>query len=415
MQEAVSHFEGGMGLLPGLADTARRQELEIDLRVALAMAWTFLKGWAAEELFETLTRAWQILEESGTRRHAARVLWGIWAYQLARGEVEASLEWVQRMIDEAERDGDETLWFVGHWSGAIAQYCHGDFATCIRHTDEIIGRYRPDRHGPIPQMMNYDALIVALLYRAYCETRMGFGEAATRRLAQALAHSQRLDAPVNTAYVHWHMASNHLVRRDGAAAMRDLDVLETVAREHGLAFFEFVLVPYLKAQALCALGDYEASVRGHDAARPVWESTGMRVYLPEGSLDCAYSLGMLNRVDDGLAQVNGALEQIARPGWHERCVLSELLRVKAWLLQQKGETQDAERIYRESLETARRQLAKTHELRTATSYARLLQSQARIQEAIELLQPTYDWFTEGFDTKDLKEAKALLDELRAAA
>lgn len=99
--------------------------------------------------------------------------------------------------------------------------------------------------------------------------------------------------------------------------------------------------------------------------------------------------------------------------WQVCCVLSEILRVKGWLLEQQGAQEAAELAYRKSLETARAQYARTHELRTATSYSHLLQSQRRSREARALLRPVYDWFSEGFETKDLKDAKALLDELGA--
>src|SRR6185369_2718297 len=103
--------------------------------------------------------------------------------------------------------------------------------------------------------------------------------------------------------------------------------------------------------------------------------------------------------------------QIERPGWEERYYYAEALRIRARLLTLKGDTVGAERAYIASLDWARKQQAKSWELRTATSYARLMREREREREARELLAPIYGWFTEGFDTRDLKEAKALLDEL----
>ena len=120
----------------------------------------------------------------------------------------------------------------------------------------------------------------------------------------------------------------------------------------------------------------------------------------------------LGEVDQGLEVVERGIEQACRPGWLERAHLAELLRVKGTLLELKGEVPAAETAYRESLSWAAVQQAKSLELRTATGYARLMQSQDRGEEAVELLRPIYGWFTEGFNTRDLKEAKALLDELR---
>ena len=110
-----------------------------------------------------------------------------------------------------------------------------------------------------------------------------------------------------------------------------------------------------------------------------------------------------------------SIAQIERPGWEERYYYTETLRIKGWLLSHKGDLEGAERSYIASLDWARHQQAKSWELRTATSYARLMRDQGRITEAYDLLAPIYGWFTEGFETKDLKEAKALLQKLGESA
>ena len=114
-----------------------------------------------------------------------------------------------------------------------------------------------------------------------------------------------------------------------------------------------------------------------------------------------------------MSLIEDSLTQIARPGWEERSHLAEVLRLKGWMLQQQGKLDAAEDNYLASLDVAREQQAKSWELRTTTSLARLWQSQGKRKEALELLKPVYDWFTEGFDTKDLKDAKAFVAELMA--
>ncbi len=116
-------------------------------------------------------------------------------------------------------------------------------------------------------------------------------------------------------------------------------------------------------------------------------------------------------LDNALHLLEEAIVQIERPGWEERMSYAEILRLKGWILSLKGDLDGAERNFLASLDWARRQQAKMLELRTSTSLARLWQSQGKRKDAYELLAPVYDWFTEGFDTKDLLEAKSLLDEL----
>ena len=132
---------------------------------------------------------------------------------------------------------------------------------------------------------------------------------------------------------------------------------------------------------------------------PYWRAT-----LAEG-------IALSGDLDGGLSLIEDSLSQIARPGWEERCHFAEILRLKGWMLQQQGKLAAAEDNYLASLDVGRQQQAKSWELRTSTSLARLWQSQGKRKEALDLLKPVYDWFTEGFDTKDLKEAEALLDEL----
>jgi predicted ATPase len=125
-------------------------------------------------------------------------------------------------------------------------------------------------------------------------------------------------------------------------------------------------------------------------------------------------MAQLGDLCGALDLIREAIAQVERPGQEERWYYAETLRIKGWLLVLKGDAAGAERAYIASLDSARQQQAKSWELRTATSYARLLREKGRVAEAYELLAPLYGWFTEGFGTMDLKEAKALLDELADA-
>jgi hypothetical protein len=119
----------------------------------------------------------------------------------------------------------------------------------------------------------------------------------------------------------------------------------------------------------------------------------------------------LGNLEGALHLIDEIIAQVERPGWGECHYYAETLRIKGWVLSLKGDVQGAERSYLASLDLARHQQAKSWELRTATSYGQLMRDQGRGREAYDLLAPVYGWFSEGFDTADLKEAKALLDEL----
>jgi len=142
-----------------------------------------------------------------------------------------------------------------------------------------------------------------------------------------------------------------------------------------------------------------------------WEASGGRGGSPTYKAFLAEAMALTGDLDSALQLIDDQIDQIERPGWEERLHYAEILRLKGWMLSLRGDLEGAERNFLASLDWARRQEAKTWELRTSTSLARLWQSQGKGQEACELLAPVYEWFTEGFDTKDLQEAKSLLAEL----
>jgi predicted ATPase len=143
----------------------------------------------------------------------------------------------------------------------------------------------------------------------------------------------------------------------------------------------------------------------------VWEATGGKQRSPTFKACLAEGMARTGDLDNAMDLINEIIAQIERPGWEERLYYAETLRLKGWMLSLKGDPEGAERNYLASLDGARRQQAKMWELRTSTSLARLWQSQGKRLDAYELLAPVYGWFTEGFDTKELLDAKSLLAEL----
>ena len=149
------------------------------------------------------------------------------------------------------------------------------------------------------------------------------------------------------------------------------------------------------------------------AAMVAWDASGGKINSPYVKSILAEGMARLGDLDDALQLIDEQIEQVERPGWEERVHYAEILRLKGWMLTLKDDPEGAEKNYFASLDWAREQQAKSWELRTSTSLARLWQQQGKTTEARELLVPVYNWFTEGFDTKDLKDAKALLEELTA--
>ena len=149
-----------------------------------------------------------------------------------------------------------------------------------------------------------------------------------------------------------------------------------------------------------------------EQASTFWEANGGKLRSPYTKAFLAEGIALTGDIDNALHLIDEADRPVECPGWEERFYYAEILRLKGWILSLKGDLEGAEENFLASLHWARRQQAKMWELRTSISLARLWRSQGKPQEAYELLTPIYDWFTEGFDTKDLQEAKSLLSELR---
>jgi predicted ATPase len=172
-----------------------------------------------------------------------------------------------------------------------------------------------------------------------------------------------------------------------------------------------MLAPISHGEALIREGKVAEGIVSLKAGMAVWEASGGKLRGPTLKALLAEGLVQIGDVDRALHLIDEVTTQIERPGWEERLQYAEILRLKGWMLSLKGDLEGAERNFLASLDWARRQQAKSWELRTSTSLARLWQSQGKRQDAYDLLAPVYGWFTEGFDTRDLQDAKSLLAEL----
>ena len=172
-----------------------------------------------------------------------------------------------------------------------------------------------------------------------------------------------------------------------------------------------MLAPISYGLALIREGKPAEGIATLGAGLAAWDATGGKVRSPYLKSVLAEGMALLGDLDGALHLIDEQIAQVERPGWAERVHYAEIMRLKGWMLSLKGDFQGAEKYYLASLDWAREQQAKSWELRTSTSLARLWQSQSKRKEALDLLKPVYDWFTEGFDTKDLIDAKALIEEL----
>jgi tetratricopeptide (TPR) repeat protein len=283
----------------------------------------------------------------------------------------------------------------------------------LKHADIVRVLYDEEQHGHLIKFLNRDCKTASNLWSSLCTWMLGYPDRAVKLFDAALEHARRVGHPFNLGWVLSVGADLFDLRREPEVLREHAEECEWLGHENAMPFFSKCLAPTRLGRALILEGKAAEGIARAEAAGAVWEASGGKVGRPYGSSGVAEAMAMLGDIDDALELIDESIDQIERPGWEERVHYAEILRLKGWMLTLKDDPEGAEQNYRASLDWACEQQAKSWELRTSTSLARLWQSQGKVKEAHDLLAPVYDWFTEGFDTKDLKEAKALLEELAA--
>jgi hypothetical protein len=249
-----------------------------------------------------------------------------------------------------------------------------------------------------------------LVYSALSTWMLGYPEQALRFLDATHDHARRRGHPFDLGWVL--SFGGHVFDYIGEPDewLKRIEEGDRVGRENSLPLVTEHLVPAFSGIALIRKGEIAEGMASLARGLAVWEQSGGWLGSPCWKSVLSEGMARIGDLPGALVLTDEIIAQIERPGWEERQYYAEALRIKGWLLSLKSDPAGAERSYIASLDWARQQQAKSWELRTATSYARLMRDQGRVREAYDLLAPVYNWFTEGFATKDLKDAKALLEE-----
>jgi predicted ATPase len=409
LPESIAHLDRGLGLIDRLAPSPGRDQFELDLRTTAGVAWMTFRGWAAPENKRHADAAWALAQSLGGTDHALRILRVLYVYDLNVGHVRESLKWAEELIRLAEPTRSDAMY--GHMAATMARFFLGEFKAVERHEDLIEEKYDLARHRGVADLTTFDPRSVGLDYLAQAQLQLGFPERAVRTAEAALEQARQRGHPADVCYALLFAARLQGIRGDIETFAAITDELERLARDNGLSFYVDVLVPLNRASLALRSGRAQDAEIGFRQAIGQWRRAGEAIALPAMYAQHAQSAALLGKLDLAIALLGDALRQIATPGWEERENEAEVLRMKGWVLSLKGDLANAEQKYRASLEVAREQEARFSELRTAASYARFLKDQGRCAEALAVLAPIYGWFTEGFDTPVLKNAKVLLDQL----
>jgi predicted ATPase len=417
--EAIAHVHRGLALLATLPDTLRRTQHELDFLTTLGPALMATKGYAASEVVQAYTRARALCQQIGEAPEHLPILWNLWLFYLARSEHQTAMELGEQCLQLAQSVQDAALLLEAHYAMGVSWFILGNSALACTHLERTIALYDPVQHHVLTyRYASLDPGIASLSIYAWALWMRGYPAQARVYLDKALSLAQHLAHPYTLARtLHYDTILGHL-RRDATTVRAQADAAITMATAQ-----RFPLVwasgPIMRGWAIAI---QEHSPEGLVQIRQglaMYRSIGAALHRPHFLSMLAEAAGFLGQPEEGLATLEEALTLVEQTG--ERYYEAELHRQRGELLrlcapqshpaQGNREQHDVETCFQQALEVAHRQQAKSWELRAAMSLSRLWQQQGKQAEAQALLAPIYGWFTEGFDTADLQEAKALLEEL----
>ena len=400
-KEAEEGYPQALAMVKTLAESPERDALELELASALVGALFITKGYTAAESIESAARAAALAEKTGNLASLILQAFGAWGAVYASDDLIRSAALANQLLDLANREGSSTSLAFAHNAQVLSRYNHGDLVGVEEH----FGRLNRFCEAPLYQQF-VGANILALSYGALAAFRLGHMGSAGDRIAQAVAAAQASKNPYELALVRFFEAMMYQDLRDRQRSEAVSVEALAIAEEHGF--------PFLRDLALINLGWTRAHLGG--AAEGValirkglsgLVAIGARLGFPLYLTYLAEAQKLDGAIDDALATIEDALQ--ANPD--EIIYLPETLRCRGELRLELAHTELAEADFREAIAVAQQMTAKILELRATTSLARLLANQGHCEEARAMLADVYNWFTEGFDTADLKDAKALLDEL----
>ena len=405
--EAISHLRRALQLLQSLPDDRGRT---LELLVLLVQAKISGRGYAAAETNEVLLQAKALIDESIDPSQKFSILYGVWACHYVAGEVILQRDAAAEFLREAERHGDIGALCLSHRTLGTTYVTMGEFALGRQHLEQARALYNTEEHGRLRHQYGQDIGATALCYLSWALWHLGYFDQALQVAAEAVRRAEEVSHPHTLAYTICHARGMmDIFRRCSKETHSYVGSILSLCLEHGFPFWA-AGARILDGWAATCQGETEAGLQLLREGLAAWRKTGARLWLPIFLALEAEAYAKAGHGETALQVIEEALLISEETG--ERWAMAEVLRVKAGLLLASGSpTEQVEVLLVNSLQIARRQQARSWELRTACDLARLWQLQGRGAEALQLVQATYDQLTEGFDTADLRDAKALLAEL----
>jgi predicted ATPase len=405
--EAVGHFTKGIELLKTLKTTPERLKQELTLQIALYAPLAGAKAYGTPEVEKAYDRALKLCEQVGEPTQLFLVIYGQWGLNLVRSEFRKTRRFAEQGLTLAKSIQNPALLMEAHrWTDESSFY-RGEFALAREHFEKSLALYDPKKHHTHAHVYGQDPGIALLSHGSLILWQLGYPDQAMKRAEEALAHARDWPHPFSHAFALCYGAVLYQYCQEVNKTKERVDKLITLSKEQRFPLW-LAFATVLHGWVLFEQSKIEKGIsqirKGMADMRAIWNE----MWRTRDLALLAEAYRETEQVEEGLKLLDEALAMV--DATEQRHYEAELNRLKGQFLLMQDEA-ESETYFHKAIDVARSQSARSMELRASVSLSRLWQKQGKKNEARKLLSKIYVWFTEGFDTTDLKDAKALLDEL----
>jgi class 3 adenylate cyclase/predicted ATPase len=408
--DAIQHFSTALELVSLLPEEPDRDRLELALQVSLGLSLAAGKGYAAPEVHGAYERALALCNILGETTELFPVLRGLWAFYAVLDDQKTARKLAEQCFRLAQ-DSEHIGYRIEGYTALGYSLCYaGELVAAREMLESGVVLYELHRQDPFPLLTPQDPGVACLALSSWVLWLLGYPQQALQRGQEAIALARRLEHPFHIGFAHSYNAFLHVLRREPKRIRLHAQATVQVGEDYGLDTWTIIGAPYIGI-ADAWQGNPQAAIETLTQSLATWQAVGIalnRAYLLEGLAEAYRAAGQFDRA---LETVTEAIAHVERHD--ESFYLPALYHLRGELVLDQAPTahDEAETYFRQAASLASAQEAKSLELRATVSLCRLLANQGKRYEARSLLQPIYEWFTEGFDTRDLQEAGALLAEL----
>jgi class 3 adenylate cyclase len=408
-KEAIAHYTRGLGLLTTKSEEMERDRQELELLIALGVPTLAVRGYMAAEVEAIYSRARELCDNVKDTPHRFTALRGLWNSAFMRKPLRKAQELSAELVALADAAGDDTRRALAHRALGCSLLFRGEFESSWEVLRQHIELWDFDKARAEIRIYGEDPRVLCQIYGAYVLWYLGYPDKATALISKGLAAAERLSNPHIYAFTLGIVSTVNILRREFSLARKRANICSAICAEHEFPQWT-ALAMMVRGRAHVATGRPDDGMGDLEKGWVEWQALGATAGTTRNAVWLAEACVRAGRITEGLDWINVAADHARRfdETYHE----AEILRVHGELLLERA-CLDGEACLHRSMKIAQRQKAKSLELRTAIVLVPLWQQQGRRQEAYDLLASIYSWFTEGFDTPDLQQARALLQDLGA--